>query len=303
LAKAKKARAIPARRLFTFSEVAGDRDIVSVSVGPRLDPVLLSSEPDPASGRPSGSPRKKARGPLGYRIHHQVAEDVWRTADLPWIDEDAHFALQPFGDDGWLLVRCRASGESDRNACVCDASGRPVRAFHAGDGIQDVQATEDGSIWISYFDEGVFGDTPLGACGLVCLDGQGRLLFDFRDLGIADCYALNVPSPREVWLCYYTGFPLVKLLDGAVSAVWPNFPVPGASGFAIDGDIALFSGGYRDKGVLTSIELDGMKTSRIVPLDADARPLGYLSAFGRGPRLFLRAEEGLYAMDVADSLA
>jgi len=41
-------------------------------------------------------------------------------------------------------------------------TARHLRSFHAGDGIQDVEAAGDGTIWVGYFDEGVFGGTSLG---------------------------------------------------------------------------------------------------------------------------------------------
>ena len=89
-----------------------------------------------------------------------------------------------------------------------------------------MQVSEDRRIWISYFDEGVFGNTRLGQSGLVCLDDRGGCDFDFATLvsdevpSIDDCYAMNVCSNREVRLCYYTDFPLVWLLDGKPEGVW-----------------------------------------------------------------------------------
>ena len=80
-------------------------------------------------------------------------------------------------------VRGRAGDEEDRNAHVYEADGTPAYSFHAGDAIADVEATERGSIWVSYFDEGVFGHTPLGQAGLVCLDQGGRPIFRLTGLG------------------------------------------------------------------------------------------------------------------------
>ena len=82
-------------------------------------------------------------------------------------------------------------------------------------GIEDVQVTESGIIWTSYFDEGVFGNRgwndPIGKNGLVAWNGLGEKIYEFlptTELGeICDCYALNVISDREVWLYYYTEFP------------------------------------------------------------------------------------------------
>ncbi len=213
---------IEARRLFDFSDVIGSRHLIACTVGPNLDPVVLSLEqaPDYRMESPGqvSYPKKRADSPNRFRIHNLVTDDVWKTIDLPETVENFH-AVQPLGEYQWLLVRGRADNEEDRNAHIYEGSGQHVRSFHAGDGIQEVQTTNDGRIWVSYFDEGVFGSTKLGRSGLVCLDNRGRCTFDYETLvgddvpSIADCYALNVCSDREVWLCYYTDFPLVRLLD------------------------------------------------------------------------------------------
>jgi hypothetical protein len=306
----KRRREIVPRRLFSFAEVIGDRHMINVSVGPQLAPVILSLEraPDYRIESPGWAsfPKKRADRPNRFRIHHRVADEVWCAIDLPDTPENYH-AVQPLGRDECLLVRGRADGEEDRNAHVYDASGRHVRSFHAGDGIQDVQATADGKIWVGYFDEGVFGNTKLGSAGLVCLDDRGRCSFRFTDvLGegvpeICDCYALNVASGREVWLCYYTDFPLVRLINGKLDGVWPRLPVRGSSGFAVDGETALSGGGYDDKDSLHLVRLGEKKTLKMIPTDEVGRPLKKFSAFGRRDRLYLQTLEALHAVDLADT--
>jgi hypothetical protein len=305
---ATKRASIEAMKLFGFAGIIGDRLLIATTVGPHLNPVILSLEQEPdyrdeAPGRPS-FPKKRSDRPNQFRIHHRVADDVWHTLDLPETDENYH-AIQPL-DDEWLLVRGRADGEGDRNAHVYDAAGRHVRSFHAGDGIEDVQTTEDGKIWVSYFDEGVFGRSRLGRSGLVCLDGRGRGLFDFAAIvggevpGIADCYALNVASGGAVWLCYYMDFPLVRLVDGKVEGFWRHVPSRGSPGFAIEGDMALFAGGYKDRGVLHLVRLGEKRSLKMVPTDEGGRPLKKFSPFGRKGRLHLQTRDALYVIEVAD---
>lgn len=299
---------IKVRRLFGISEVVGDRHLIALTVGPHLNPVALSLEqpPDYRIERPGWAsfPKRRADRPNRFRIHHRTG-DGWQALDLPETDENYH-AVQPIGSDEWLLVRGRAQGDDDRNAHVYDAAGRHVRSFHAGDGIQDVQATEDGRIWVSFFDEGVFGNTKLGGAGLVCLDARGRCLFRFTDVlgggvpDICDCYALNVVSDREVWLCYYTDFPLVRLVDGQVADFWPGLPVSGSSGFAVEGDMALFAGGYEDREFLFLVRLGEKRVLKVRPTDEQGRPLTKFTAFGRGGRLLLQTDEALRSVDVAE---
>jgi hypothetical protein len=300
-------RSIEAQRLFGISEVIGQRHLVTVTAGPRLEPIVLSSEHEP--DRHTGVPwwatfsRKRAARPNRFRVHHQAAGG-WAFVDIEEIDENfSHVA--PLGDDRWLLVRGRADGNDDQNAHVHSASGERLYAFHAGDGVQDVQSTFDGLVWISYFDEGVFGDTDLGSSGLVCLDDRGDCRFRFTDTvgegvpGIADCYALNVVSSREVWLDYYTDFPMVKLVDGKVAGCWSGIRVKGSPAFAVAGDQTLFAGGYGEKETLRLVRLGEQRAMKLVPVDSSGAPIREFAVFGRGNRLFLHTEDAVHAIDVA----
>jgi hypothetical protein len=304
----KPKRTIVARRIFRVPEVIGDRHLINVTVGPDLAPVALSLEQEPdyriESPGWAAFPKKRADTPNRFRIHHH-AGGRWEILDLPETVENFH-VLQPLGGDEWLLVRNRADDDNDRNAHVYDAAGRHVRSFHAGDGIQDVQATGDGKIWVSYFDEGVFGSTKLGRRGLVRLEGDGGCTFRFPGVyggkipDIVDCYALNVASDRETWAYYYTDFPVVKLVDGEPESIWPNVPVRGSSGFAVEGDVALFAGGYGKKENLYHVRLGEKRAKKIEPTDEEGRPLGKFWAFGRGDRLFLQTGEDVFKVEVAD---
>jgi hypothetical protein len=200
-------------------------------------------------------------------------------------------------------VRGRAGGEQDHNAHVHGPDGAPVSSFHAGDGIEDVQVTEQGHAWVSYFDEGVFGDSALGRNGLVSLDAGGKPVFRFSDLAdpvatsMADCYALNVCSGKEVWLCYYTDFPLVQLLEGTLAGWW-QIPVDGSHGFAAAGGRVLLGGGYDSKDSLFLGELGSEHFEELTPVDEAGRPLKRFRAFGRRHLLYLATEAALHAVDL-----
>ncbi len=300
---------IEARRLFDFCEVIGNRHLISATVGPNLDPVVLSLEraPDYRIEDPRGFsfPKKRADSPNQFRIQRVFSDKGWKSIDLPETVENFH-AVQPLGEDEWLLVRGRSDDDEDRNAHVHDNTGRHVRSFHAGDGIQDVQATKDGRIWVSYFDEGVGGRTKLGRSGLVCLDNRGHCIFDYADLvgddvpQIVDCYALNVCSDREAWLCYYTDFPLIRLLDGKPEGIWRKQPVSGPPGFAVSGETVLFAGGYNRKDELFLVRLGNMRSKTIIPIDGDGKPIKSFIAYGRRERLFLQSKDALFVISVSD---
>jgi hypothetical protein len=189
---------------------------------------------------------------------------------------------------------------------VYDDGGRHVRSFYAGDGILDVQTTLDGRIWVSYFDEGVLGSTNLGGSGLVCLDNRGQCIFDYTTLvgadvpSIVDCYALNVCSDRELWLCYYADFPLIRLIDGKPEGIWKKQPVHGSSAFAVSGELVLFAGAYKRKDELFLIRLDNMSSETIIPVGGDHKPIKSFYARGRRDRLFLQNSVAFFMISVSD---
>jgi hypothetical protein len=280
------------------------RQLVSITAGPALEPVLLSlgRQPDCRTETGRGSFSKNwAEGPNDFRIH-RLAGTACENLDLAPTSENFHF-VQPLPGGRWLLVRSRADGEADYNAHVHGADGSLVASFYAGDGIADVQATDQGHCWISYFDEGVFGDLPLGGNGLVCLAQNGRPVFRFGDLAdpvvrsMADCYALNVCSGKEVWLCYYTDFPMVQLIEGTIAGWWP-MSVHGSHAFAVHDGRVLVVGGYDHRDSLFVGELGSSSFQELTPVDEATGPLGQFRAFGRHHLLFLATEEALRVVDL-----
>jgi hypothetical protein len=218
--------------------------------------------------------------------------------------------VQPLPGGEVLLVeaRCRylSKDAHERNAAVYTHDGVLARTFTLGDGIQDVQATPDGRLWVSYFDEGVFGNRgwgmgdadsePLGAPGLVLFDGNGQRLsaYDAEAAGtdsIADCYALNVASDDETWLCFYTGFPLVRLRAGETPAVWET-SVSGTQALAVTDTHVLFAGSYASVGDFQLYGLYNKGVRRLRPLrsveltDASRAPWSPTWMRGRGPWLY-----------------
>ena len=201
--------------------------VVGVGVGPEEAIYVLQS-----SGRLAS----------GFRI--SCFGDEWNWDCVIEESLTGLHLVQPL-PNGFLLAHCRQSGSLD-NARVYDADGKFVRGLNLGDGINDIQATSSGAIWVSYFDEGVFG-SGIGAAGLVRFDDQGNPLYRFQPTAeidwICDCYALNVESDDTVWLCYYTEFPLVRLRNGVVDGVWQP-GIRGANAFAIRANRVVIHAGY-----------------------------------------------------------
>jgi hypothetical protein len=205
---------------------------------------------------------------------------------------------------GILLVgaRCHWRPEgAEKNAVVVDWSGRQVVRFTLGDGIQDVRVTHDGTIWASYFDEGVFGNygwghpgpSPIGAPGLVAFSTTGQVRFSYEPNiahtdAICDAYAMNVAGDTDVWLYFYTEFPIVRILDGGYH-VW-KLGVAGARAFAVRESRVLLFGDYKRRSVGRMVELgrdgEGNVIGERLIVDDDGHPLDDALAWGVGGNLF-----------------
>lgn len=190
---------------------------VQSSIGPNQELLLLSFDrPFPYDRGQSSSPS----GPLVYKIH-RLGPAGWELAQTFAPSGKRYSFAQPLPAGRWLLVEARAGKGNEANADIFSNSGIILSSFHAGDGIEHVQTTAAGEIWIGYFDEGVFGGGELGQSGLVCLSENGESLLQYWSEiaepnalpGIDDCYAVNVSAEDEVWLDYYSHFPLVRLQD------------------------------------------------------------------------------------------
>lgn len=140
----------------------------------------------------------------------------WEQYDFGMQGMNFHF-IQPIGEDILLLgarSRCYRDGSADQNAVIVDRNGGKLREMCLGDGIQSCAVTADGRIITSYFDEGVFGnfgwDKPVGSCGLIVWDRQGREVWKNGTYPIWDCYAMNLDDQENLWFYYYDEFNLVR---------------------------------------------------------------------------------------------
>ncbi|KAM3100860.1 hypothetical protein ACKFKG_00125 [Phormidesmis sp. 146-35] len=198
----------------------------------------------------------------------------------------------------------------EKNGRVYSFSGEFKREILLGDGIQSVQATSDGIIWTSFFDEGVFGNfgwnEPVGSSGLTAWDSAGNKIYDFEptdDLdSICDCYALNVESDTDVWLYYYTEFPLVHLRHQKIQSVW-NMPIEGSNSFAVFDNCALFRGEYGDQDTyhLFSLNKNG-KVKRLQQFqltDERGQKIVAERVVGRGSSLYILSHGSIYRIDVS----
>lgn len=211
------------------------------------------------------------------------------------------------------LWRAQSPVGAEENAVEYDWRGHEIRRFTAGDGIQDVRTTPNGATWVSYFDEGVFGNNGwsspgpecIGASGCVCFDADGRLCFQFSadDAGtdpICDAYAMNVVGDDDVWLYFYTEFPLVHIFRGGYR-VWAC-GLAGAQALAARDSRVLLFGDYTRRNLVRVLRLGAggkaINEAELLLTDERDVALDNARAFGVGQNLYLlRGREVLVVDD------
>jgi len=243
-----------------LTEIIGAKKVISATIGSvgELCLLLVTSE-----GEQLANGREEKDGFAIFPL--STAKQTYSATFIRYLDRvlqktelrevrQAFPSCQPLPNGEILLTGARChyrNGNPERNATVYDQNGMRSREFVLGDGIEDTQTDQTGMIWVSYFDEGIFGNfgwkTPMGAAGLVCFDGNGTKVWEFQESGgaamIADCYALNV-AENSVWACYYTDFPVIRIDPHRYVRAWSN-SVSGAHAIAVnDRHVALY-GGYR----------------------------------------------------------
>jgi hypothetical protein len=255
--------------------------------------------------------------PQNYRIiafqDHQIVLDLNIEEEKFNIHD-----VQPLPDDQILLACFRSNYRSptdiEKNGRIYHQSGELSREILLGDGIQVMQTTADGMIWTGFMDEGIFGnfgwDQPMGASGLVAWSAAGDKIYDFQptdDLdSICDCYALNVASDSDVWLYYYTEFPLVHLHEQKIQSVW-EMPIAGSDGFAVSGDRALFRGDYDDPDTYHLFALNDNDEVELLQqfqlADETGQKMTAERVVSRGSSLYILSNESVYQVDVASAEA
>ena len=297
---------IVADRAGDLPDIDSGWTVISTSIDQFGQPVLLllKGEPDyVVSAGPQGTiPRLRSRRLNQFQIVQMTPDSIVKI-DLPPTNENYHF-VQPLSEGRWIAVRGRCEGVHDENAHVFDPSATRVFSFHAGDGVNDVCVSSNDTIWISYFDEGIYGPTKLAQEGLVGMNPDGQVVFRYTDCltvggitRIADCTAINVAEDGSVWVYYYTDFPLVNLRDPKQVRAWGELPVEFAEAFAVENLKALFAGGYENRKLLHLLDLQRHRHWPAKVLDSDGNMLPFEASLGRGALLYLLNGRRLYTVD------
>ncbi|MGK5640663.1 hypothetical protein ACSNOK_20460 [Streptomyces sp. URMC 126] len=217
--------------------------------------------------------------------------------------------------DGRVLV---VGGSETRNAQFFGRDGRPGRRFGLGRGARRVLADRRGGLWSAYSDEGIHGDDPTGAAGLVHWDGRGNRRWSLTPPdGLpypVDTHALNVTDDGTAWFAYHPSPRLLHLGADGRATSWEAAPGVRPQGIAVHGtEIVLLADGvlHRLRRPHRRRASDGV----LEPLGEarltlpDGTPLTrYTDVVGRGRRLYVRGRSvrQWYVLDAwseeADSL-
>ena len=259
---------------------------------------LVHSEGAPADTLKVLLSDKSAKGRYRVLFFHRSSQ--WET-ETQTNGEDFHFA-QPM-PEGVLVAAARQDGPT-ANAKIYSWHGDLIRDFDLGDGIQNLQCTSTGDIWVSYFDEGVFGHT-IASAGLVRFDPSGGPVYKFQPRSgtefITDCYALNVESDQIAWCYYYTEFPLVQLRGDAIEGLW-HPGISGSTGFAVWSHSVIMQSGYdREDWSLLQLGKDGdtANRGRVEFVDEAGDPLPARCATARGRMIWFLQNSKVYRADIS----
>ncbi len=275
---------------------------------------------------------KRSVSPGGASFPHSVASEpftlevgVWRPdgSRQQVVIDDMPVAfprVQPLPAGGLLVVGARAlliDGVAEHNALIVDENGTIGATFCIGDGVQWLQVTPSGQVWVGYSDEGVYGNlgwgfsrghTPLGSGGLVRWSLAGERLYEIeRPAGLGpidDCYAMCADG-ETVWACYYCDFPVVRVDQDGSTIGWLN-DTTGADLIAVHERRVALIGGY-DKGLFDRLVLGELgdsiverpSTWRLVLPGGDDLPDGCWMV-ARGRYVHVLSSNTWFRLDIAD---
>ena len=169
-----------------------------------------------------------------------------------FIEREIKYPVIRFIDNDKFLLADTRTEDNKPNAFIYDFNGKLLKAFLAGDGIEDI-LIHDNKIVVTYFDEGVFGEDGPNNDGLSVFNIDGKREFGFNEsvqgIHIYDCYCICKHDNNKVLFYAYDFFNVIQLnLD---TFQWQEFKTPhdfeGASALTSIDDKIIFHSSYQDK--------------------------------------------------------
>lgn len=278
---------------------------VSIAIGHDNDVLVLLAEERPPLINGS-FPATVTEESYRYHVVH-IKDDQKTIVHLPEEKWNYHY-IQPI-DNGHILLVCARSYYHDannieENARVYDMTGRFIRSFCLGDGIEHVYAAKNEEIWTGYFDEGVFGnygwDEPIGSSGLVGWDASGRKIDSLegdQTYSIFECLALTGDAEDRIWFYFSIDSKIGVRKDGKTLYYSPGDL--SFESFAVNGDTILaYEGRWGESLFEVRREGDEYKTvCEIELIKPDGTPVKPELAGNRENRLLFLDGEELYLIE------
>jgi hypothetical protein len=275
---------LEAERLYGLPTLPTGWEIAATGVGPAFE-VLVVAADAPFDARRVGESSR-------YRLYRRAGKS-FEGFEFVAAGRAAYMFVQPIDSENFLLVTPWIYEGVENAGHIWSSDGAMVGRLPLGQGIEHVQTSARSDVWVGYTDEGIFSAMEPG---LACFDRTGKRVFSFADSiangdhgnvpHIDDCYALNVTSENEVWVYYYSAFPLVRLVDRELAAIWPRVPGLGARAFAVGERSVLFAGDYGSSSAITRYFPESGR-SEMGHAIGDGLPLEFTRAIGRADRLYL----------------
>ncbi|WP_227394977.1 hypothetical protein [Jeotgalibacillus aurantiacus] len=139
------------------------------------------------------------------RIIDRNAVSTFAVKDLPFIPNK----IDTYTDGTILLASCRCRRTEDwiqQNARRYTMDGECLDEFVLGDGISDLAIDDENTIWVGYFDEGVYGnlgwEEPIGYSGIAVFSEKGEVVFRPELPMMFELQGFNVQSADQVFAHY-----------------------------------------------------------------------------------------------------
>ncbi len=224
-----------------------------------------------------------------------------------------------FPDGRVLLAGARSEWRGpedfDKNGFIFDPETGSLERILLGDGIAELGIDAQNRIWVSYFDEGVFGNLGWGRKGpkgpgrggLVCFNDTGEQLWAFNgtkpDHLIDSCYALNMQRD-QVWAYYYSDFNILQVDGQFETTILTDPAISGAHSFAVHDDHFLFSKQYRESEdtfhVLKHVKGQVSQTRALKGILPDGETFDGCTVVGRGSCIHVVTAAGWFAVDLVE---
>lgn len=284
---------LKAERLFELPTLPAGWEFAATGVGPDFTCLVLAAD--------ASFDARRAGRPSRHRVYKRVGRS-FEGFEFAAADRAAYMFVQPLSDQEFLLVTPWLYEGVTSTGHIWSSDGALVGQLSLGQGIEHVQTSKRSEIWVGYNDEGIFSASEPG---LACFDRTNKRVFSFADSvanddhptvsSIDDCYALNVASEDEVWVYYYSAFPLVRLIGKRLDRIWPRAPGLGAHAFAIGQRSILFAGDYGVKTAITRYFPESGR-SEMAQAIGDGLPLDCTRATGRADSLYLVANSAVWLL-------